>query len=214
MKAPENPNTNLNDLIQKIKSEGIREAEKKAEEILAEAKVTASKILNEARHEANDITEKAGEEVKRKELHSKKALEQAARDILLTVRKFLTELFDSLIKREFKNVLTEKTLETVLIKMIDGWQRDKDDDLNLELFLCESDRHMLLEGFIERFQDEIKSGIELKVHPNIESGFRIGVKESHVTYDFTDEGLADVLSEYLNPRFYTFLDSLKRGNQE
>ena len=213
MKAPENSNTNLNDLIQKIKSEGIQEAEKKSEEIVKEARITAAKILNEAWHNANAITEKAEEEVRRKERMSKTALEQAARDIILRIRESLTEIFDSLMKRDFQDLLSGKTLEAVLMKLIEGWQRDKSGDLNLELFLNESDRKTLLEGFLSRLQDEIRAGIELKVHPNIERGFRIGTKGSHVSYDFTDEGIAEVLSEYLNPRFYKFLDSLRKGRE-
>ncbi|MGR3293009.1 MAG: hypothetical protein ACUZ9M_03210 [Candidatus Scalindua sp.] len=37
MKSEEDSKTNLNDLIQKIKSEGIEEAERKSEEIIKEA---------------------------------------------------------------------------------------------------------------------------------------------------------------------------------
>ena len=213
MKAPENSNTNLNDLIQKIKSEGIQEAEKKSEEIVKEARITAAKILNEAWHNANAITENAEEEVRRRERISKTALEQAARDIILRIRESLTEIFDSLMKRDFQDLLSGNTLETVLMKLIGGWQRDKSGDLNLELFLNESDRKTLLEGFLSKLQDEIRAGIELNVHPNIERGFRIGMKGSHVSYDFTDEGIAEVLSEYLNPRFYKFLDSLRKERE-
>lgn len=211
MKSEENSKTNLDDLIQKIKSEGIEEAERKSEEIISEARLTASKILDKAREEAEVIAKEAEEEIEKKESISRKALEQAARDIILSIRTSLTELFDSLIKREYQNVLSGKTLETVLIKLIEGWQKDEMGELNIELLLSESDRNALLEGFLSRLNKEIKAGIELKVHPNIEGGFRIGMKGSHVYYDFTDEGIADVLAEYLNPRFYDFIDSLKKN---
>ncbi|ODS31987.1 MAG: hypothetical protein SCARUB_02875 [Candidatus Scalindua rubra] len=58
MKSQENPKTNLNDLIQKIKSEGIQEAERKSEEIIKETELTASKILNKARQDAEAITDR------------------------------------------------------------------------------------------------------------------------------------------------------------
>ncbi|MGR3175473.1 MAG: hypothetical protein ACUZ8N_12865 [Candidatus Scalindua sp.] len=210
MKSEENSKTNLNDLIQKIKSEGIEEAERKSEEIIKAARLTASKILNKAGLDAEVITREAEEEIGKKECISRKALEQAARDIILSIRTSLTELFDSLIKREYQNVLSGKTLETVLFKLIEGWQKDEMGKLNIELLLSESDRNALLEGFLSKLNEEIKAGIELKVHPDIEGGFRIGMKDSHVYYDFTDEGIADVLAEYLNPRFYDFIDSLKK----
>ena len=211
MKSEENSKTNLNDLIQKIKSEGIEEAERKSEEIIKAARLTASEILNKAGLDAEVITREAEEEIGKKECISRKALEQAARDIILSIRTSLTEIFDSLIKKEYKNVLSGKTLETVLFKLIEGWQKDEMGDLNIELLLSESDRNALLEGFLSKLKEEIKAGIELKVHPDIEGGFRIGMKDSHVYYDFTDEGIADVLAEYLNPRFYDFIDSLKKS---
>ncbi|MGR3302713.1 MAG: hypothetical protein ACUZ8I_09460 [Candidatus Scalindua sp.] len=214
MKSEENSKTNLDDLIQKIKSEGIEEAERKSEEIIKAARLTASEIMNKAGLDAEAITGEAEEEIRKKEVISKMALEQAARDIILSIRTSLTELFDSLIKREYKNVLSGKTLETVLIKLIEGWQKDEMGELNIELLLSESDRNALLEGFLSRLNKEIKAGIELKVHPNIEGGFRIGMKGSHVYHDFTDEGIADVLAEYLNPRFYDFIDSLKKDTKK
>ncbi|MFQ5686828.1 MAG: hypothetical protein ACE5GV_09225 [Candidatus Scalindua sp.] len=211
MKSEENSKTNLNDLIQKIKSEGVEEAERKSEEIIKEAELTASKIIDKAREDAEAITREAEEGIEKKESISKIALEQAARDIILSIRTSLTEIFDFLIKREYRNVLSGKTLETVLIKLIEGWQKDEMGELNIELLLSESDRNALLEGFLSKLNEEIKTGIELKAHPNIEGGFRVGIKGGHVYYDFTDEGIAEVLAEYLNPRFYNFMDSLKKS---
>lgn len=211
MKIPENSNTNLNDIIQKIKSEGIEEAERKSEEIIKEARLTASKIIDKAGLDAEAITKEAEEGIRKKESISKMALEQAARDIILSIRTSLTDIFDSLIKREYQTVLSGKTLEAVLIKLIEGWQRDETEDMNIELLLSESDRNALLKGFLSRLNEEIKAGIELKAHPNIEGGFRVGVKGSHVYHDFTDEGIANVLAEYLNPGFYDFIDSLKKS---
>jgi vacuolar-type H+-ATPase subunit E/Vma4 len=37
-------------------------------------------------------------------------------------------------------------------------------------------------------------------------GFRIGEKDGNVHYDFTPEGIAEILREYLNPRFARFLE--------
>ncbi len=211
MKSEENSKTNLNDLIQKIQSEGIGEAERKSEEIIKDARRAASEILKKAGLDAAAITKEAEENIRKKESISKMALEQAARDIILSIRTSLAEIFNSLIKKEYQNVLSGKTLETVLVKIIEGWQKNEMGDTGIELLLSEPDRDNLFEGFLSKLKEEIKSGIELKVHPDIEGGFRIGMKDSHVYYDFTDEAIADVLAEYLNPRFYDFIDSLKKG---
>lgn len=213
MKTSESSKTNLDDLIQKIKDEGIGEAERKSEKIIKEARLAASEILHKAGLDAAAIIKEAEERIRKKEGISKIALEQAARDIILSIRRSLTEIFNSLIKREYQSVLSGKVLKTVLVKLIEGWQKNDMGDTNIELLLSESDRDTLFEGFLSKLKEELKSGIELKIHPDIEGGFRIGVKDSHVYYDFTDEGIADVLAEYLNPRFYDFIDSLIKDIQ-
>ena len=214
MKSKEPPKTNLDDLIRKIKSEGIEEAERKSDEIVKDARITASKILDKARQEAEAIIEEAEEGIRKREDSSKIALGQAARDIILNIRASLTEIFNSLIKKEYQQVLTGKTLETVLIKLIEGWQENGMGDTDIELLVGESDRDVLFEGFLSKLNEEIKSGIELNTHPDIEGGFRVGMKDNHVYYDFTDEGIANVLAEYLNPRFYDFIESLVKDTKQ
>ena len=63
MKTPKTSKTNLDDLIQKIKSEGVEEAERKSEEIITAARHTASKILDKAALDAEAIAKEAEEEI-------------------------------------------------------------------------------------------------------------------------------------------------------
>lgn len=213
MKLQEKSNTNLNEMIQKIKLEGIQEAEKRAEEIIKEAETKASKIIHKARSDAEAIVKHAENEIKRKEDASKVALEQAARNIILSVRASLTEIFTTLVKKECQTVLSGETLKTLIFKVVEGWQIEKNGDICLEVLLSETDRDTLHEVFLTRLNEEIRSGIELKVHKNIEKGFRVGVRGEHSYFDFTDEGIADALAAYLNPKFYNFIDSLRNGVQ-
>ena len=46
--------------------------------------------------------------------------------------------------------------------------------------------------------DECKNGVLFKVSPNFESGFRIGMKDGGVHYDFTNSGIAEMLTHYLH----------------
>ncbi len=202
---------NLDDLIKKIKKDGINEANKKAEEIVKEAESKAANILEDAQKEARRILDESEKEIIKKEEVSKKAIEQAVRDSIISIRNYIVDLFDELIKEDSIKVLSGKTLESVLIKAIDAFCRN--DNPEIEVFLSESDRDELLDYFLQRFRNKIKCGIELKVHPKIESGFRIGKKGDHIYYDFTDEGIAYFIAEYLNPRFYSLIDSVKKDRR-
>lgn len=58
----------------------------------------------------------------------------------------------------------------------------------------------------DSLQSEFKKGIVIKPVEIIRVGFRIGEKDGNVHYDFTPEGIAEILREYLNPRFARFLE--------
>jgi V/A-type H+-transporting ATPase subunit E len=53
---------------------------------------------------------------------------------------------------------------------------------------------------LSRLVEELKKGFELKPLPTLEAGFRIGLKDGSAYYDFSDQGIAEILAEYLNPR--------------
>ncbi|MDY6861797.1 MAG: hypothetical protein SV062_02285 [Thermodesulfobacteriota bacterium] len=210
MKRKEISETNLNGLIQRIKQEGIEKAEKESGEIIKRAEKRASEIIGVAKKEADLIIVRAEEEIKKKEDMGKKRLEMAVRDVIISVRNSLVHIFGSLIKEDCQKVFSGKTLKTILLKVIDGWQKDTDRDTTFEVRLSETDRNVLSSIFLSRLKDKIKSGIEVKTHPEIKAGFYIGEKDGHFYYDFSDECIADVLAQFLNQDMVGVIDSIKR----
>ncbi|MDY6843249.1 MAG: hypothetical protein SVW57_04065 [Thermodesulfobacteriota bacterium] len=203
--------TNLDSLIQKIKSDGIQEAERKSAEIIQEAKKKASDIIEAATHDSENMIKKAEDALQKRDEIALKALKQAARDIILNIQETLIKTFDSLIRKECQKNLTPEILEKVLFKIIEEWQKDKDEVLSLEVVLSESDKHALFDGFFSKLKEDIRNDIELKTDSNIEAGFRIGLQEEHFYYDFTDEGIADIFASYLNHELRSLLtDPLKK----
>ena len=51
----------------------------------------------------------------------------------------------------------------------------------------------------------MKTGIDVKAKPDIGAGFKIGVKDEHIYYDLTDEGVAALISEYVTPELENLL---------
>ena len=51
-----------------------------------------------------------------------------------------------------------------------------------------------------RLAGELKKGVELKPFPEIEAGFRIAMEDGSAYYNFTDQGIAEILAEFLNPK--------------
>lgn len=77
----------LQSLINKIKTDGVAEAEKEAQAVVTEAENKASRIAAEAKTKADEIVERAKQEAARTEEAGKKALEQAGRNLVLGLKK-------------------------------------------------------------------------------------------------------------------------------
>ena len=124
MKTKNQSAINLNGIIQKIKTEGIEEAERKSAGIIDKAQKKASNIINSARQEAEAIIKEAKKDIRNQENVTQEYLKQAARDIILNIRESLISTFDALIKKECQEIFSQKTMETILLKLIEAWQKD------------------------------------------------------------------------------------------
>ena len=75
----------LKHLIEQIQKEGVEKANEQADDILSQAKAKAAKIVAEAEAKAQETQQKAETQAKAFAERSTKTLEQAARDLLITV---------------------------------------------------------------------------------------------------------------------------------
>ena len=188
----------LQELIDKIKTEGIKTAEEESARVLHDAEKKANEIIARAHDEASAIVAKANAEVKRFEQTAKDAVAQAGRNTILSLRERITELFDALIAEQAKEAFTPKVLEEAIVSLIKSW--GKEQVTNLQVLLPASDLKRLESQLKSRLAGELKKGVELKPFPEIKAGFRIAMEDGSAYYNFTDQGIAEILAEYLNPK--------------
>jgi len=179
-------------LIDQIQKEGVEKAELEAEKIINDAKSKAKKIINDAKSEAEKNKSEAIDEAKSLKNKSITAIEQAARDLLITLgqscEKVVLSTLDVSIKKELKHEFL-----TILIKKIIENQNE-----SLSVILNESDAKNLI-GLVSDIAKENSNEIDLSVDSNILSGFKIQFKENQVFLDYTNESLTSSLSEFLRP---------------
>jgi V/A-type H+-transporting ATPase subunit E len=179
-------------LIDQIQKEGVEKAELEAEKIINDAKSKAEKIINDAKSEAEKNKSEAIDEAKSLKNKSITAIEQAARDLLITLgqscEKVVLSTLDVSIKKELKHEFL-----TILIKKIIENQNE-----SLSVILNESDAKNLI-GLVSDIAKENSNEIDLSVDSNILSGFKIQFKENQVFLDYTNESLTSSLSEFLRP---------------
>ncbi|UCF99025.1 MAG: V-type ATP synthase subunit E [Spirochaetaceae bacterium] len=201
----------LQELIDKIKLEGIKSAEQESARVLKEAEHKANDIIAAAHKEASGIISSAKEEVHRFEQTAKEAVQQAGRNTILSLRTRITELFDALIAQETKEALSPKVLEEAVVSLIKAWSKEQTS--NLQVLLSSSDLKKVEKQLKSRLAAELKKGVELKPFPELRAGFRIAMKDGSAYYNFTDQGIAEILAEYLNPKIAEIVqDAAKKEN--
>ncbi|MCK4689263.1 MAG: DivIVA domain-containing protein, partial [Candidatus Marinimicrobia bacterium] len=100
----------LENLIEKIKTEGVEEAKKSSKEILENAKHEASSILKKAHKDADNIIEEAQKSAGKIKTNAESALRQAERDTVLVTKEKITKLFDRVFKKEVTKTLSPEFL--------------------------------------------------------------------------------------------------------
>ncbi len=199
----------LEKLIDKIKSEGITAAEKEADKIVKEARQKSTKIIEEAEQKAEDTLAEAQKEARKIEAKGKAALQQAQRDTILTTKEQLTELLNKVFKREVSQTLKPEFMQKLIMKMVETTAQDE----SLEFVVSAKDKKKLRELVLSKAKEDLADTVTFKVERGITSGFQVGLKDENVYYDFTDQSIADFMSEFLNPSIRELLAQQAKQDQ-
>lgn len=199
----------LQELVEKIKKDGVTAAETKAAEIIQSAEAKAADIVRAAETEADRIIQKAKEESAKFESAAVSSLNQASRNTLISFRDSVSAELNSIIKSETAKNYNSEILKKLIPEAVKEWIKKNDtDDLTV---ILSSDDVKTLEGSIyAALKEKIAAGIEIKADAKMHKGFRIGTKDGAAYYDFSAEAVADLFSAYLSPRTAEILKSASK----
>ena len=189
----------LQELIDKIKKDGVASAENEAAKIVAEAEKNAEKIIADAQEKAAEIVKNAKAETERMEKASEEAIIQAGRNMLLSFKESIISELDGLIKTETENSQTKEILAKLIPETVKAWSKNADAS-ELSVLLSEKDLKSLEASLISELKGEIAKGLEIKPDKTLSYGFRIGVKNGAAYYDYSAESLSEMFAAYLNPK--------------
>ena len=194
----------LKNIIDRIKEEGVGEAERKAADIISQAEDKAKDTLSGAEAEKEEVLKKAAEKAGKLKKNSEEALRQAARDVLLGLRGQITDLFDRVMKEKVAGQLTPDVLKEMIIRLVDHFKEDEKADI--EILFSEKDKKALEKELLADLEKEMAKGVLIKASSGVEKGFRIGKKDENSYYDFTDEAIMETFKAFLNPKITELLD--------
>lgn len=212
-------------LLERLKNEGVNAGQEKAESIVANAQKRAEWIVETAELEAREILVQA----RKKEADLKSAgvdaLQLAARDAFLKLRDTLLGSFSDEVMRVVGEQMTDKTLTEQLILTLAGTVREKaglDDSNHIVIRLPEDvigveelrqNPEELKQGNLTHYTasiaaDLLRAGVSFEVDKNINAGLSVRLVDEAMVVDFTDETVAALLLEHIQPRFRALLQGI------
>lgn len=164
----------VQELLDKIKRDGVEHAEAEAAKIRAASEEERAAIVEAARKEAKAIVEKGKADAARDEASGRAALKQASRDLVLAFRGEVEKALGTIVRAEVEAAFDADTLKKALPGILEAWAKDGRDEL--AVLVPEKELAALNGFFKEKLAAQFKKGMELKPLKNSKAGFRISEK--------------------------------------
>ena len=185
----------IQDLVDSIKRDGIAEAEKQAAIIISEAKEKAAGLVRTGAKDAAKLMEDAKRDANVLEQSSKAAIEQAGRDVILSLKKSIHAHFDRLLEQTVGKSLTASNLVTLIVSVVKSGLVEPPE---VVIEMHTSDFTKLGDSLRTELAKELKAGLEIRPVNSVEVGFRLTSKDGSSYYDFSEEEIARMLAPFLN----------------
>ena len=172
----------IQELVSSIQKEGIEVAKAEADRIIAEANEKAAAIIAQAKSEAERIEAKSKKEIDLMKDSAKVGAEHAQRDAMLSFKDAVQAKFENLLEADVAKTVQGDTL-AALIKAAMADENPAD-------YAAEA---QVTEGLKGELAEQIRSGMEIRISPNVRYGFRLAAKDGSGYFDCSDEELTKML---------------------
>lgn len=193
----------LKHLIEQIQKEGVEKANSEAETIISQAKEKAAKIVAEAETQAKETLKRAETESAAFAERSTRTLEQAARDLLITVgqgcEKVVTGILGAEVDAALSGDLLQKMITDVVLQGEGG----------AVVTVSEADKAALA-SLCATIAKQSGKPVELVSDNEVLSGFKVTFEGKNVSLDYTGEAVAEALASFLRPELAKTVSGIAR----
>lgn len=215
----------VEELIERIRQEGVDKGQTEADSIVHEAQVKAKKIVQDARDEASRIVKEAHEHIEEKRRAGDDALQVAGRDTMLALKTELMQTFRGEVRRLVgRETRKPELLRSLILEVAGTVGEECKDSKNIEVMLPkrvigleeltknpEELEHGLITHFVKMISDDmLREGVTFGVAEDNRGGLRLYLKDEEVVIDLSDHAISDILLQHLQPRFRALLEGIVR----
>jgi V/A-type H+-transporting ATPase subunit E len=214
----------VQDLINRIRNDGVSSAKQEAEKILEKAKSDAAKIVKEANDKSKAMLEKAHVEIETERIAAMEALKMSARDTVLNLKSNVTNRFKEFVNRLVTSATRDEELIKALVLVLAGESVDKfikDKEIKIlisdELMNDKAHTELRKRGYdtiMALSSDMLREGVELIPTDEFSGGARVKLIKDKLEIDLTDKAIAESLYNRILPRFRAILEGIEEESPE
>lgn len=189
---------NVQDLINKIKKEGLESSQQKASEIEVEAQKKADDLVAQAQAQAKKIIADAEAEQIKVEASTRASLQQASRDTLLSLKQEINDLLRKILQQDVRDALGKEQMVKLIAELVKEFTAQNSDVKTVKVGLNTESRQLLEKDLLAKLQKSVKAGISIQTADDLIGGFTISFDEGKSCFDFSEESLVQYLGKYVN----------------
>lgn len=186
----------LQSLLDRIQSEGIDKTRKEGDQLIADAKDKAATIIKEAEEKAAAAKAKADQEATAFEARGIKALEQASRDLIITVGTEVNKVFAGIVGKALDTQYDAQIIGKMLIELAKADAAGKD----FSAAVSTADKDALMAFARSEFTQQTKAGLEIAADSEVLKGFKVTMKGDDAYSDYSKDAIAESLMSFLRPQ--------------
>lgn len=213
----------VEELITRLRDEGVQNGRARAEQIVSEAQAKAEANVKQAQEDARQIVSKAREEAENLKRAGHEALELAFRDTVLALKTQLSQRFAGEVRRLVGGEQQkQELLEKMILEVVGRVKEEVAQSQQMEVLLptkvagleeLSRNPEDLEQGILTQFvrltaRDMVREGVNFGLAKDNQGGLRIRLVDKEVILDLTDRAIADAILEHLQPRFRALLEGV------
>ncbi|NND04842.1 MAG: hypothetical protein HKN87_00560 [Saprospiraceae bacterium] len=188
----------LDNLINRLKTEAIEKAEQEAGKVVDDARREADTLIRDAEAQKGKILDEARIEAEAIVRKGVRALQQASRDVCISVQNDLLTILGHVLSEEINRTFTTELIRSTVVQVVENVGRPS--KINLPTSVMEE-----LGDFIRQRLQQTDEMLTVSRDERLLKGFTIARTDLGWKYEISPEEVSDLLFAHLTPTWTNVL---------
>lgn len=196
----------LQELTDRLYSEGVDKARKEAEKIIADAESRGESIIKEANTEADRIIEQSRKDAKDLKFRTENELAMAARQAETALKqRIITILADRILSEAVGHTLSDsELLKELILSTVKAWA-DSGSIPEIAVVMSRNKEGTFSKGLESELAAHLKETPVIEFSDRMKNGFRIESKDGTYALSFTEKDFEEFFRSFLRDKTRTTL---------